>query len=330
MIRRAVILNDTSTRYHHGCARVVRLLIEGLERHGLTITARSAARNDWEKDADFLRALAEADVIVINGEGTLHHGRDAGAKLLRVATHPARRAPVALVNALWQDNPADWAAPLGTFSLLAARDSASAADMAKASGREVRWLPDLSLSAPAGIGEHLRKGIVIGDSVKLPARKALARAALALPAATFLPTKTLNGRIWRSRLARGVLLRAYTMTWTARTPPFRMAETEEDYLALLAEAELHITGRFHGVCLSMLTETPFLALASNASKIERLLADSGLGAARLLTPEALLEPPRSAPFSAAEIASIRAFRDKASREAEALFADIAALAGGRA
>lgn len=46
MTVRAVILNDTSTRYHHGCSRVMRLLVEGLERHGLHVTARSPARHD--------------------------------------------------------------------------------------------------------------------------------------------------------------------------------------------------------------------------------------------------------------------------------------------
>jgi hypothetical protein len=67
---KVVIFNDTSTRYHHGCARVMRLLCAGLERHGLEIIARSPARHEWEKDAAFLAELARADIIVINGEGT--------------------------------------------------------------------------------------------------------------------------------------------------------------------------------------------------------------------------------------------------------------------
>lgn len=329
MIRNAVILNDTSTRYHHGCVRVMRLLTEGLKRSGLTIAARSPARHDWEKDETFLRALAEADVVVINGEGTLHHGREAGERLLRVATHPATRAPVALVNALWQDNPTAWAEPLKTMALVAARDSASAAAMAQATGREVRWLPDLSLSAPAEPAGPRRDGVLIGDSVRFSARKALARAALALPGARVLPTKTLSGRLWRAPVARALLYRAYMNSWTLSIPPFDLAQSEGDYLAALAAAELHITGRFHGVCLSMLTETPFLALASNASKVERLLKDVGLGRDRLVTAQELTAPPPCAPFRPGEVDAIRAFRSRAAREAETLFTDIAALAGGQ-
>ena len=60
-----ILMNDTSTRYHHGCARVMRLLSEGLEAQGLSIIARSPARHDWERDPQFLDMLRKADLIVI-------------------------------------------------------------------------------------------------------------------------------------------------------------------------------------------------------------------------------------------------------------------------
>ncbi len=326
MTRTAVILNDTSTRYHHGCARVMRLLVEGLERHGLTVAARSPARHDWAKDAKFLHALREADVIVINGEGTLHHGRPAGEALLAVTDHEARGAtPVALVNALWQDNPESWSAALSRIDLIAARDSVSAEAMADASGRNVRWLPDLSLSAPTPGFEGQREGIIIGDSVKPGPRRVLGAAASKLPDAVLVPTKTLTGSIWHMAAARAVLARAWY--GALRVPRLEMPSDEASYLDRIARARLHLTGRFHAVCLSMLTETPFLALASNASKIERLLTDAGLGTDRLATAEGLDPPPEIFDFSAEELALIRAFRRMAAERAETLFADIAALAG---
>lgn len=324
---KAVILNDTSTRYHHGCARVMRLLTAGLERHGIEIIAKSAARNDWEKDADFLAALSRADVIVINGEGTLHHGKPAGETLLKITTHPARgTTPVALVNALYQDNPDTWNTYLSKCNLISARDSQSTATLAKASGQAVRWLPDMSLTAPALTPEAPRTGVIVGDSVKLSARKVLAHAADKIPNVRFIPTKTLSSPIWRSKLARALLYRVYNGVMPFKTPPFTMPANEAAYLAELATAELHITGRFHAVCLSMLTETPFLAFSSNASKIERLLKDAGLDTSRMVSAEQLQPPPTAAPFSQTELAAIRAFRSDAATKAEVLFADIAALA----
>ena len=325
MTLRAVILNDTSSRYHHGCSRVMRLLVAGLERHGLTITARSPARHDWAGDDGLLSAMRAADVIVVNGEGTLHHGRPAGARLLAVAQHAARAdTPLALVNALWQDNPEEWSKPLAKFDLIAARDNVSAEDMAHTTRAEVRWLPDLSLSAPAEITPGPRRGVIIGDSVKPGPRRVLGRAARRYRDARLVPTKTLGGRLWRFAPTRAALAAAWC--GGLGLPPLDMPGDEAAYLDRISRADLHITGRFHAVCLSMLTETPFLALGSNASKIERLLADAGLGQARLLGAEALAHPPEAAPFSTGELDAIRSFRERAQRQAEALFADIAALA----
>jgi len=323
----AVVLNDTSTRYHHGCSRVMRLLLRGLDEAGVEVTARSPARADWARDEAFLRALRRAQVVVINGEGTLHDGAPMGARLLSVLDHPdAAGKPVALVNALWQDNPPEWDDWLRRLALAAARDSGSAEVFRRVRG-EGRWGPDLSLSAPSEVAGVSRRGLVVGDSVKFGARRHLARAAQRL-GACYVPTKTLRHGIWEVGIARSLLWRGYNGVWTGRVSDFEMPRDEGAYLARLARAEGHVTGRFHAVCLSMLTGTPVLALASRTSKIERLLRDAGLGDSRLLGPEALerLTPQEAArPFSKAERATVAAFLTQARTEARRLFADIRAL-----
>jgi hypothetical protein len=98
----------------------------------------------------------------------------------------------------------------------------------------------------------------------------------------------------------------------------------------LARAELTVTGRFHGACLAMAAGTPFVALASNSWKIEALIEDAGLERWRLAEPEAL--PGLLAGGAAAlgwtdgERAALDAYLDHAAQGAEALFADLAALA----
>lgn len=323
----AVVFNDTSTRYHHGCARVMRLLVSGLETAGFTVGQRVPARTDWRRDANIIDALRRAQVIVINGEGTLHDGAASGERLLAVV-EAARDVPVTLVNALWENNPPAWSAPLGRMALVAARDSRSAAAMTAATGRPVRWLPDLSLSAPAEMEPQPRAGLIVGDSVRAESRHLLARAAQQL-GATYLPTKTLQGQFWQIGALRALLWRGYNGVWRGRPPRFDMAADEADYLGRIARAEAHVTGRFHAVCLSMLTETPFFALASRTSKIQTLLTDAELGHERLIDASslaALTQTTAVRPFSAAEIAALREFRAMAVREAARLFADIRELA----
>lgn len=325
----AVILNDTATRYHHGCARVMRLLVAGLEREGFRISARSPARHDWTRDAAILSAMKAAQVIVINGEGTLHDGAEAGARLLSVTDHPARgTVPVALVNALYEQNPSTWDAQIAACALLSARDSKSAAALSQAAGRSVGWIVDLSLTAPADLLSGPRNGIIVGDSVRMDRRRLLANAAQRL-GAEYLPTKTLRSALWRNGMARRALWRVYNGTFGGPVPPFEMAADEAAYLVRIAGAEGHVTGRFHAVCLSMLTGTPFLALASTTSKIETLLIDAGLGRDRLIDAEGLKKLTRedaTRPFSLAETEAIRVTLDRAATGAARLFADIVALA----
>lgn len=332
MTRKIVLMNDTSTRYHHGCARVMRLLRLGLEERGAKILASSPARHDWAKDPAFLAALSDCDTVVINGEGTLHHGAEAGARLLSIADHDlAKGKKLCLVNALYDENPESWGSWLTSFEVLSARDSESARQLAEAAGRSVTWLPDLSLSRPAETSEEPRQGTILGDSVRMERRQALARAAKRFSPVTYVPTKTLRHPVWRAPLL-GALLKVglyglYNGHPTLTPPRFEMPLTEHEYLKRIAGAELHITGRFHAVCLSLLRRTPFLALSSTSGKIEKLLTDLGLGADRIVSDETLLSinsDPRAHQFSEEELQTLSQSLDQVRTKAEALFQEIVA------
>ena len=327
---RVVLLNDTSGRSHHGCSRVMRLLVAGLEAQGMQVTARSPARHDWAAGAGFVAALGAADLVVINGEGTLHHGRPAGARLLEVVGHPACTAPVALVNALWQANPPSWFDLLSRCALISARDGQSR-DAIAAVGLEVRLVPDLSLSAGAAPQPGPRGGLIVGDSVRLSTRRALALTAARLGAQALVPTKTRRSALWRHWPTGPLLSALYHGAAPFGLPPLRLAADEAAYLAMLGRAGLHVTGRFHAVCLSLVTATPVLAVGSNSWKVQALLAEAGLAPDRLIPLEALADlrlDDLDRPYTAAETAGIAAFLSRARGDAERLFTDLAALARG--
>ncbi|WP_372841220.1 polysaccharide pyruvyl transferase family protein [Phaeovulum sp.] len=331
--RSAVVLNDTSGRNHHGCSRVMRILRSGLESRGIRVSATAPAHSDWARNEAFLGALEAADLIVINGEGTLHHGRPGGARLLEVVRHAARRAPVALINAQWQQNPAAWGALLAGCALISARDHRSADEMRAAQDTvAVRMVPDLSLSETEAVSDDPRNRLLFGDSVRWGTRRALAHAARRVGADALLPTKTLPGAAWRLPVLSAGLAAAYHGTLPFGMPPMILARNEDDYLRQLATARMHITGRFHGICLSMVSRTPFLAVGSNSKKIEALLQDAGLSQDRLLTPEALATIGREdleRPITEPELASLSEYLARARIEAGQLFDDLAALAKGK-
>jgi hypothetical protein len=326
-----VILNDTRPDMHHGCTRVMRLLEDGLKRHGMTIIACSQVHHDWENDSALRESMTQADLIIINGEGTLHHGKSGAARLLRV-TEVAGDVPVALINALYQENPPEWSKWLNRLSYIATRDRRSANEIESVTGQRPVVVPDLTLSARIA-SQPVTANMVYGDSVKPEISEALAnRADLDhlpwVPSLSALkrskPGTVLGQWLRRWRIAR---LEARTLT---RHPTMTLCPTEDTYADRIASAGLHITGRFHGVCYSMAAGTPFLAIASNSWKIEALISDAGLAPWRVVDTADLgaviARGSEALAFSAEEQASLNVFLDQAAYGAEAMFSSLRNLA----
>lgn len=331
MTYNAVLMNDTRTLGHFGCQRVMRRIESLLAARGIGVIGRSAVRAEWQQDAAFLAALAQSHVVVINGEGTMHHGAAHARRLLDVVEHPARgTTPVVLVNALYQDNPPEWGRLLDRISIIAARDSWSAAELSRVTAAPVRHVDDLSISAGFIDAPTRRRSqqVVVGDSVFPEVSSGLAAIARECRDVAVLPIQDRSlpatpradspFAAWGRSLARAVGVRA-----TGR------CFSEADYVDRLRGASLHLTGRFHAVCLSLVTRTPFLCLTSNSWKIEALLHDFGLGTDRLVGPAhvaAAIERPADFAFTAAEEAAITRGVSRCREQSNRLFDDVAALA----
>ncbi len=288
---KAVILNDTRGDNHFGCMRVMRILEENLVARGIDVTATSLVRNDWSRDQRFLVAMQTADLIIINGEGTLHHGSKQGSKLLEVIDHPARgTTPVALINAVYQDNPTAWSVQLSRMSLLMARDSWSAKELSTAIGRAVDFVPDLSLAeGPISLNPSVQRNrLLVGDSVNRYITKQMLRFVDARQDANFLPILTSIKPPKPHyppplRALRQAYIDVHAATFGLGHRRTQFNATEAGFVSSLATGYLHLTGRFHSICLCLATATPFLALESNSWKISALLRDFGLSTDRIVT-----------------------------------------------
>jgi polysaccharide pyruvyl transferase WcaK-like protein len=67
----------------------------------------------------------------------------------------------------------------------------------------------------------------------------------------------------------------YIDSGTYKHPTSLTYPSLEAYILWAKSLDLLITGRFHGVCLSVLANTPFLAYESNSHKIRGILKDMG-------------------------------------------------------
>ena len=326
---KVVILNDTSIDRHHGCTRVMRLLQEGLIRHGFTVSALSPVRHDWRQNAAIRAAIEDAALIVINGEGTLHHGKPAAANLLSV-TDFAGDTPVALVNTLYQDNPPDWSIWLKKMAYISTRDSRSADEIETCTGHRPCVVPDLSLSARVASRPTIDK-IIYGDSIKEDVARQLAdlarlqRAPLVPSISAYKGMRKGDGLFARLR-RRGMIAR-HLRRVKAANPTLELYSTEEAYANRVASAGLYVTGRYHGVCYAMAAGIPFVAIKSNSWKIEALIADVGLAQWRVTAAQGLSGrlARQDLNYRDHERAALEAFLDAAAASAEAMFSDLRAL-----
>jgi hypothetical protein len=119
------LINDTSINLpHFGCQLVCQTFREQFARTGLELKV-TLGRN-FNPD-DHAEALSSVDLLVINGEGSLHHDRH------RHLIDLAQRYPAVLMNCVYQENSPH--PGLSKFLFISARESASAAAISEAGGR---------------------------------------------------------------------------------------------------------------------------------------------------------------------------------------------------
>src|SRR5690348_10486304 len=259
---KVLLANDTGQVAHAGCQAVsdghARLLgsaghevIHRVFRNELKIHAAAedeqVVRN-IEADEPLMAKIASADAVVVNGEGTIHHG--AGRDLLGLlAVAQKAGKPTLLVNAVFQEVEGfdDTLRRLDDFVVREPRSQS----YAESRGFAARVVPDSYFAArfvPAE-GEEGFAGLDVVTDFH-PARRDVAE-----------------------------VLGAYAEQRQAATLPLRGPETMRTWSSLpgaIRRSNALITGRHHGVCLAIVARVPFVALGSNTYKIEGMLEMLGL------------------------------------------------------
>lgn len=236
-----------SSGYHAGCDAVMRTLW------------RLAAEKGWR----VVPENAPYDALLVNGEGSMHHGSRRfhhKMRLLETAVEAGR--PAYLVNSLWQDNPSDYDHVLDRLSGIVVREVLSQRQLAERHGVSAAVLPDVSFFD------------------RLP-RFTRRRDFEGSPAITdfFLEDKRVNG-------VRHVFGRRDALFPAARPLPF----TEWSWgrvVASLRTASHLITGRHHAVYAACAARVPFIASEGNSHKIRGIVESAGADLRVADTPEEL-------------------------------------------
>jgi polysaccharide pyruvyl transferase WcaK-like protein len=331
------ILNDTRVDRHHGCERVMGAIETLVARHGMQVVGSCPAHADWRQQPQFLKALETARLVIVNGEGTLHHDRPAARRLLEIGAYArAAGVPAVLLNAGWEANGPELLALLRDFALVCLRDSASA-EAVRTGGHAGRVVPDLSLYGPAPqAAAPTRERIVFTDSVDRfkavdleRCRREVGGDTLSIvfppPGAAGYLRFLRQGFAARDALRPAQFLRIVRLRQRLCRNSFTRTEP---FLSALGRYRLLVSGRFHACTLALITGTPFVSVPSNTGKIGTLVADAGLAPWRASTTldARSIAQASAAGWSPQEREAIAAHVAAARSGAEQLFRDIRALA----
>jgi hypothetical protein len=251
-----LLANDTATVAHVGCQGVSDGHARMLGRAGHHVKHRlflgSLDHHVGETDDELIQSLLsddhlvaqidEVDAVVVNGEGTIHHG--AGRPLLALlAVAQARGKPTLLVNAVFQET-AGFDDTLQRLDDFTTRESRSC-QHALARGFRARVVPDSILSARFEPANVRLRGELYTDAH------------------------------WqRSEVTSA--LQNYAGRHLATPLPLHYPGALQDWSTMVSkvsEADLIVTGRHHGIYLAILAGLPFVAMGSNTFKVEGVLED---------------------------------------------------------
>ncbi len=269
---KAILLNDTDAGRHIGCELVIRNTRALCERYNIEIIHSVKTRAAMEAENQIAPLLDTADLILLNGEGTLHDDKPRALALLKAANMgKAAGLKMVLYNSLWDNNPIGLQ-HLADFDLVFCRDSHSSAEIRKAHPTlKVQTVADMIFATPISHSQSSpgQDTPLISDSVRAGKCMALAKLAIKnrLP---FAPMGSgFHERVRTSPILRWKLSRFCDYQ-------FNHLDTPDTFAAKIQASSGIITGRFHAACFALLLGTPVCCLSSNTRKVESLYADFGL------------------------------------------------------
>lgn len=312
-MRKIAVFNDTAPSRHFGCEAVMAAIETNVAARGGTIIYRHPVGRPWHSDPKAMIAIDEADLILVNGEGTIHHSKPPARALARLGPHCSERGkPCFLINATLQANNQDLMNDLMAFDGIWVREGKSAEE-AQRCGAAAELCGDLSFfhSFPRHAGGRDRGLVLDSASPKLTAQMAVIASNLQADFVTMRHNKK-GMKSYKKDLLR----------WRYQVvgKPAAIVSgicTFQHFAAYLARRRFLVTSRFHGLCFAVNSLVPFSAVPLAVWKSDAVLSDIGLNPARLFQPGS--EPK---PFAEREVELISRYLTRVRDRIAAMFDQI--------
>jgi|GEM_PF-529020 Uncharacterized conserved protein len=275
---KVAVVNDTRKENHAGCTAVMEGLEGLLNDVGAEVVVRHPVSRDWVNTA-FLKAASKSDLIVVNGEGSIHSSNFRAETLSNIGVYAAENGIAsALLNCTIYNNSSSIMDRIRRFDLVACRDSFSV-QICKEHGIKAVQTPDFSFLATLALPCQMSRSSlpIFTDSIVKEDQRALQDCATAMGADYMRMKGEPSPQGFVDRLARGAGV---------------------------------VTGRYHAVCLCINAGIPFIAIESNTPKISFLLQDVFGHTDRLVPKSELASRIDVPPYTDEELAAIERFKHR--------------------
>jgi exopolysaccharide biosynthesis predicted pyruvyltransferase EpsI len=268
--KRVLLLNDTSDQNHPGCRLVVKNTLRLCEENHMQVVGTVLHGDELPIESIYRKYIDEVDIVLLNGEGTMHHDRAKAKELMELALLFENKAKLVLFNTIWQENH-ELNRYLKYFKLIFARESLSTLEI-RGAGFRCMTVPDMLFATDV---DHLieesnqtLETVLVTDSVREKISLSLAGWAYSNNWDFMaLHPKTLK-MLRRKTPLKYLLLKV-------RGKIIKM-KNDEEFITSISKHGLIISGRFHAICMSILLNKPVVAISSNTHKIEGLFHDANI------------------------------------------------------
>ena len=233
------LFNDTFFANHVGCKAVMRSL--NYQMSDFNVIGRNYVNQYFYNEAIF----EKADIIIVNGEGTMHHATpfcNFLMEILQKAQNLGKKT--ALLNSLYQNQPDYYPSVIKNIDLLTVRGPLSLDSVQKAGAKEPIMLLDSCCDK---------------TFLNNPHKKPLFE----------------MERITKGTTVGGISNRTnFNLMLDLKYPFYPIINSNipfEYVIETLKTTEVHITGQHHCIYALGLAGVPFVAVKSNSHKIEEIL-----------------------------------------------------------
>ena len=299
-----LIANDTRVENHHGCSRVMNCIDRNLKIRGISDIEYMPLLYKWSNFEHAKRKILQADLLIINGEGTLHDNADhVGMLLDTIIFANAYSIPSVVINATVFNLTKKNLIKLSQSNLIYVRDYASKVYL-KANDIKSNYCPDLTFWKTKEIFNILiRQKIGITDGfnfnphIKLIKSNGLQLFSVINFKQAFDSYRFLRKLIYKTKI--------YNLFFNKNRNTISI-NNHINFLHFLNQFKFIITGRYHVVCFCLYLNIPFKYVESNTPKISSLIDDVGLNKKKFK----LKNVYKTITFSPEEIKLIEKFKKK--------------------